>query len=302
MLKSPPGSPQWFVEYDEQSKLWESFGQAGIPILLKAAEMQPGPFERGYSNLWRRTPLMQSKLPKPSDYFEINMRALNMLASVARSHPVPLTPLVHVLDTSKEPGMRMNALSIMANSVLPKLGAEKEQVLPSLLNATHDNETEVRMVAVYSLQLFPEDSKIVIPVLTNALKDGAPDVRIRAAMALYKTDPAAARNAGVVTTTLNCMRATGPFGASDLAQEFFRKLDKNSEFSTDSLIQLLYDENVAVRILSADALGKAGPSAVKAVPFLSGVMQNDHSASVRQNAAAALKAIDPVAYKKAQGH
>jgi hypothetical protein len=82
------------------------------------------------------------------------------------------------------------------------------------------------MLAVVCLEFYKDVPDRVIPTLTKRLADASPDVRIRAAMAFYKVDPAAAEKAGALSVAANCLHSDGPFGAKGLAMEFLQKLGK----------------------------------------------------------------------------
>jgi HEAT repeat protein len=127
----------------------------------------------------------------------------------------------------------MNALACLNNAVLPKpgpdgLGEEKEAILTLVLAAAQDPQIEVRMSAVNCLGYFKEAPDQVIPVLAKALTDNFPDVRIRAAMAFYRFDPAQAEKAGALTTAFDCLHSDGRHGSGHLAADFLKKEGKLS--------------------------------------------------------------------------
>jgi HEAT repeat protein len=64
-------------------------------------------------------------------------------------------------------------------------------------------------------------------------------------------------------------------------------------------VALLRDRNPDLRYRAAVALGNMGAEARAAVPALLRLFQDDRSEVVREEAAAALKRIDPAAAKKA---
>jgi len=66
----------------------------------------------------------------------------------------------------------------------------------------------------------------VIPILSKALTDNFADVRIRAAMAFYRFDPAQAEKAGALTTAFDCLQSNGPHGSGRLAAGFLKKEGK----------------------------------------------------------------------------
>ena len=82
------------------------------------------------------------------------------------------------------------------------------------------------MSAVCCLGYFKEAPDQVIPILSKALTDNFADVRIRAAMAFYRFDPAQAEKAGALTTAFDCLQSNGPHGSGRLAAGFLKKEGK----------------------------------------------------------------------------
>ena len=75
----------------------------------------------------------------------------------------------------------------------------KQDILGSLLCAAKEPKMDVRMIAVNCLGFYTNQAERVVPVLTKALADDYPDVRVRAVMAFYKINPAAAEKAGALS-------------------------------------------------------------------------------------------------------
>lgn len=208
--------------------LWRSFGSDAVPILLKALQKRPGPSDRIYIWLLPKLPTtLRNKLPMPRDCAKIRASAAAMLTILDPKITIPSKPLA--LAISDESWMvRMNAIGCLSTVVLPALEEEpKQEILPSLLDASKDLNSEVRMVAVYSLCFFTNQAQAVVPVLTNALHDTEPDVRVRASMALYKVDPASRSSA--IHTAYECVKNKrgSPHGAEELARKFLEEIGES---------------------------------------------------------------------------
>jgi hypothetical protein len=227
ILKTPFNPATW----PAQSKILDS---NSIPVLTKALEEKRGIADKAYTLAWSKVPLMlRSNLPQPIDATAaegIRIRASALLADRKVGEFVPPSTLVKELRDSSS-GVRMNALACLNNAVLPKtgtagLGEEKGTILGLVLAAAGDPEMPVRMSAVCCLGYFKEAPDQVRPILTKALTDNFSDVRIRAAMAFYRFDPAQAEKCGAISTAIDCLQSSGPHGSGHLAYEFLKKEGK----------------------------------------------------------------------------
>jgi hypothetical protein len=205
-----------------------------IPVLTKALETRPGLVDKAYGWAWSNAPAAtRSNLPRPLDSAaadQIRLRASALLGDPKVGNFVAPSTLVKEL---RDPswGIRMNALACLNNAALPKSGPEglreeKGTILTLVLAAAQDPQMEVRMSAVLCLGYFKEAPDQVIPVLSKALTDNFPDVRIRAAMAFYRFDPAQAEKAGALTTAFDCLHSNGTHGSRHLAADFLKKEGK----------------------------------------------------------------------------
>jgi hypothetical protein len=211
--------PQDFAE-------WQKVGTGAVPVLVQALEMRPGPLDKAYSNTWSKLPVqVQSVLPVPSDDAQLRAAAAALLADTTIGAHIPLPVLSRALQDQFW-GVRMNALACLDRVVLPQAGPEKLEILTNILTAATDKQAEVRMSAVYCLRFYKEASNQVTSALVTALADDKPDVRIRAAMAFYEIDPAAAEKARAVSVAFDCLEYNGLFGSRALAREFLQRIGK----------------------------------------------------------------------------
>ena len=205
-----------------------------IPALSKALETKPGKIDKAYAWIWSRTPgQVRSNFPPPLDSAtadQIRLNASVLLGNFKVGEFVPPSTLVKEL---RDPnwGVRMNALACLGREVLPKLGPdrlreEKGPILALVLAAAQDPKMEVRMSAVYCLGYFKEAPDRVTPVLSKALTDDYPDVRVRAAIAFYRLDPAQAEKRGALNTLFDSLPYNSPFGSRYVAEDFLRKEGK----------------------------------------------------------------------------
>lgn len=162
--------------------------------------------------------------------------------------------------------------------------------VPALTEALQDPKGRVRMEAAYALGTIGAEASSANAILHKATHDRFGQVRLAAGLALWRTtsdakharaaikeaanqDPGALVNGGVWLASL------GAPGAA-------------------LLVENLNHPQAKVRTLAADCLASMFPGPKQAVPALIEAL-NDSALEVRQAAARALQAIDPVAAKKA---
>jgi hypothetical protein len=210
---------------------WQRLGTDAVPVLSRALERPRGPLDEGYAWVWSNVPPpIRSNLAPPLNTDAIRSRASALLALSSNGKQIAPAMLVQELQ---DPYwcVRVNGLACLNNDVLPEsgpdgLGKEKGRILALVLAAAQDRQMEVRMSAVYGLGFFKEASNRVIPVLSKALTDDYPDVRVRAAIAFYRIDPARAEKAGALSTAFDCLQYDGPHGSKRLAADFLKKEGK----------------------------------------------------------------------------
>jgi hypothetical protein len=215
-------------------EIWEaqeqSFDTNSIPLLAKALETRPGKVDQVYARAWSNAPAaIRSRLPHPLDsaaakYIRENASALLAAQKIAGSVP-PSTLTKQLQDPSWV--IRMSGMACLYAGVLPKsgpsgLGEEKEKIFALLLAAAQDPEQMVRGSALGCLRYFKEASAELIPIFSQALRDPSREVRIRAALAFYKFDPALAEKAGALTTTIDYLQTGGRDASENMATDFLQ--------------------------------------------------------------------------------
>lgn len=213
-----------FDEWQADRKEWRTLGPQAVPILITALEMRPGLATKPYARYRSRLPTtLQKMLPPPMDYERLHYVAWAKLADQTNRVSIPAKLVTRALK-DQVLGVRYNALACLNLVILPNSGAEKDQFLPWLLDAAYDPQMEVRMSAVDCLGHYRDQPNVVIPVLSNALENPYPDVRIRAAMALNRVDPAAAERARVKDVAYDRLKSSTQYWM-ELATQFQKELE-----------------------------------------------------------------------------
>ncbi|MBW4456470.1 MAG: HEAT repeat domain-containing protein [Nostoc indistinguendum CM1-VF10] len=204
--------------------------------------------------------------------------AAHLLGSIEKKVASEVIPnLITALKNDPDAEVRVCAVSALisiAGNDLNKSTPDVKAVIPVVIAALKDSDTEVRLTALIAFQsmsfTYSSDNnfnvkltnelKAAIPVLMETLKDDNEQVRSNATSALS--------NMGQDTTSLFPV-----------------------------IIQALKDKNDLVRISAASVLGRVGiwerksEEVAKAVPALITALKEDKNAKVRSNAAYALKFI-----------
>jgi HEAT repeat protein len=180
---------------------------------------------------------------------------------------------------------------------LNSMGEKAKDSVPELIEALHDSEDIVRILAALALSKIGPDASEAVEALGKALSDPHPQVRMNSALALTKIGPAASpaipqliaamqepENRDIVRPFLHSVRqqaamALANFGAA-------------SRDAIPALIDALTDSLYGTRFKAAYALGQIGPPATAArEPLL--LALHDRNAMVAEEAGKALKRICP---------
>jgi HEAT repeat protein len=124
---------------------------------------------------------------------------------------------------------------------------EKKKLLPNIIRALESGgqSSSLRNNAAIALRYYPEQTSLVAPPLVKALQDPMPLVRIRAAEALNRVDPAAASKAGAVTVLALLLRDPD-YQVSGQAAFALRQCQNDSDKAVTALIEALQGTNRAV--------------------------------------------------------
>ena len=191
---------------DEQVKEWRTYGEEGVQVLIRGLQNANRPGERAYRKYSRVMPAYLRgwlPAPKPDSTRVTRMCLVSLLASLgnAASNAVPI--MLRTVRDDESDSVRQGALNYFNSTeddhcLLNRLpAAQKLALLPALIRGIQDpGNWGLRNNAAISLRYYPEQRERVAPVLVKALQDSQPQVRLLAAEALNRVDPAAAKKAG----------------------------------------------------------------------------------------------------------
>jgi HEAT repeat protein len=177
------------------------------------------------------------------------------------------------------------------------LGAmgSNEEAVREVAKMLQDPSTGVRANAALALWKMCPASAAAVPELAEALDDHSPHVLIYVALALFSQGPEARPAIPALLRALQDPKnqVPGPGFPYTIRQAVVRVLgvtgDTRKEV-VDALIEALQDPEEGMRVVAAEALGRLGPDAARAVPTLRTALL-DESEEVRSKAQQALRQI-----------
>jgi len=235
-----------------------AMGEPAMPYLAKTIETKESKFHSHYLRFWSSRKLPQSLqrlLPTPiSHLHQARVNGVGVLGQMGPKARPAVSTLVQALGDADQ-GMRM-----MAAEALGKLGPAARPAILPLVNMLKEDESFLRQTATRSLiRIGDPDGKALEP-LTALLNDKTNEMTlISAAIALWLLE-------GESQPTLDLLRKN--IDPIDWRTRLFT-VDSLGEFggaakvSVPALLELLHDENEAVREHAVDALRKIDPAAVE---------------------------------------
>jgi HEAT repeat protein len=203
---------------------------------------------------------------------------------------VDKTAFIQVLKNKRQAQSRWAAVLALSN-----LGNAAREVTPLVVAIAKDERDSDRPHALLALGNLGGDPKVILPVLTAALRDQRGQyARIMAAQGL------GCLGSKAKTAVPQLKRALEDEDAQvrvDAAGALWR-VAKKADLAVPVLIKALAKDSGADRYRAMFYLGKIGKAAHQAVPALLAVWK-DPKDGQREQAAKALKAIDPKAAAKA---
>jgi len=198
----------------------------------------------------------------------------------------------HALDVLEgmlaDPGKKAFAMELLA-----AIGPAAKPATDSLMAALADGDPAIAGDAAVAIAAIGPDAAAAVPELRKIIDaDGVPTgLRYSAAYALGRIGPAAKPAAA----RLRELAASDDELLATVATWATMKVEPEDRSLFDSAVPLLRKairgERELVRLEAAVALGDIGAAAVKAIPILELVSEEDPSSSVRSAAAAALAKI-----------
>ncbi|HLY60651.1 MAG TPA: HEAT repeat domain-containing protein [Terriglobia bacterium] len=186
------------------------------------------------------------------------------------SAEVAVRELVHMLKTAKSPRRRGTAAECLG-----KLGASAQIAVPALIEACHDAQLEVGILATEALGRMGPAAHEAVPALRELIKDS--QKRNETIQEIYKNIPNAAIEslgrmgpvATAATPELIAVLRESPSGRRQGgAAKALGRIGKAAEAAIPALIEALGDKSPDVSLPAAEALGCMGPAARVAVPAL----------------------------------
>ncbi len=215
-----------------------------------------------------------------SEDFRVAYEALYAMEALGPDKP-GVVPLLAKAVTHRDPGIRGNALNVLA-----RFGKSAKAAVPAVQAATHDTDTLVRIDAARALWAMAKDLA-AIPVLIDVLKHADESHRLLAAEALGKIGPAAKE----ALPDLPPLLSAAGLQTRIFAVDAMSKIGGSSSELLPPLWQACRDRHYQVRCAAAQALGKMGPKAKPCVPILIQLLGDLHG-TARVAAAEALWNIE----------
>lgn len=260
---------------ERNARALQRIGSQAVPNLVRALQNKDANVRADAANLFGsiETKAVSSAIPN--------------LVAASKNDPYPEVRVCGV-----------SALINIADNDLNQSTPEVKAVIPAVIAALKDNDTEVRLTATNAFSSISSDGKLIpelkaaIPVLLEKLKDKDEEVRSNATHALRNIG--STDTAFIVPLLVKALKdkdATVRVNAARISRFIFlwRRTDKEVASLVPALIEALKkDKEADVRSNAASALGGIGQKAALAVPALAEVLQKDKDAEVRSSAASAL--------------
>jgi HEAT repeat protein len=229
-----------------------------MPYLAKTIETKESKFHSHYLQFWSSRKLPQSLqrlLPTPiSHLHRARVNGVGVLGQMGPKASPAVSTLVRALGDADE-GMRM-----MAAEALGKIGPEAQPAIPALVNMLKDDESFLLRTATRSLLRIGDPTGQAIEPLTALLNDKNNEMtRISAAIALWLLE-------GKSQPTLDLLRKNVDpidWRTRLFTAYFLGEFGGAAKVSVPALLELLHDENEAVRENAVEALRKIDPAAVE---------------------------------------
>jgi HEAT repeat protein len=240
---------------------------------------------------------------------EIRSAVASIIAKMGAEGEGAVGALCEVVKGDAEPGVRQKAAV-----ALGKMGPVAKEAVSILAAALKDKSSEVRIEVALALGQVGPEAKAAVADLVGALKDSSKEVKLNALTALGAIGPDAKAARAPIGKILNKERdqevrlraiaalgeiggkesagdLIGMFEFSDLQAKTVEALAKLGKNAVPELIKALGNSRPAVRLGAAEALGKIGLDAEKALPELKKMARFEKSAPVREAAGIAVEKI-----------
>lgn len=226
-------------------------------------------------------------------------------------------PVLAAIVETKSTDWGSATVRVTAADLLAEMGPAAADAIPALINALSDPDAAVRSRAAEALGVVGPGNAQVVAALTAQLK--TPEAR-SAARGLARCGAAALAASDALIALLenadpdirwNALRTLGKIRATasipkvvvmlndpddqvrEHAAEALGDMGPAASTTVPALMAALQDKYMKVRRDAARSLGQIGPAAQAALPALKALAKDDPEEMVRQEAAGAIKRLEP---------
>lgn len=174
-----------------------------------------------------------------------------------------------------------------ASDALRAIGAP---AVAGLVEIVKDKQAKAktRGLAISAVAYIWPDGKSATPVLVELTHDPDPGLRVEAASALIRLDPAS--TAAAISVLVDALGEKGDVAGS--AAHALGALGPQAKAAVPALVKALAHDDRDTRLLAAFSLGRIGPAAKDAIPILEQIARDEHAdKALRDNAQVSLRAI-----------
>lgn len=193
-------------------------------------------------------------------------------------------PLSHWLKALGDDDPKVSG---QATEALRAIGAP---AVPGLVEIIKDKQTKTkaRRWAISAVAYIWPDGKSVTPVLVELLHDPDPGLRVDAAAALTRLDPASTGTA--ISVLADALGEKGDVAGS--AAHALGVVGPQAKAAVPALVKALRHDDRDTRLLAAFSLGRIGSGAKDAIPILEQIASDEgEDNALRDNARESLRAI-----------
>ncbi len=235
---------------------WRDFGPEGLRVLERGLAANRAPRYRSiYDPLAKFLPNALMRLlpaPPPKIFGGTRYCVVDLLCRMEKD-AYPAWPAVARALSDEDPTVRSRAVSFFTHpeydkAFLNQLPAkEKKKLLPLFISAMEYGgwHWNLRNNAALALKSYPEEASLFVPPLLKALKDPSPYVRLSAADALNRVDPAAGSKAGAVAVVAQILQ-NPDYNLSGQAAFALRQFQQDPDLAVTALIEALHGTNSSV--------------------------------------------------------
>jgi hypothetical protein len=243
-------------QYKELVQQWRDFGPEGLRVLERGlAANRAQKYQKIYYRLAKYLPNSVMRLfPTPPPKTEGGTRYLvvHLLCNMGKD-AYPAWPAVARTLSDEDLAARSSAVSFFTHPEADKAflnqlpTKDKKKLLPLFISAMEYDGWywNLRNNAALALKSYPEEASLFVPSLLKALKDPSPHVRLSAADALNRVNPAAATKAGALGVVSNLLQNPDS-GISVNATLVIRQFQHEADAAVTALIDALHGTNRAV--------------------------------------------------------